>query len=151
MMKEFDMLCKEFEQMDALSYAAILTEKAKQIVPALSAITEDGASGVMLFATFLVGAVVSDGELSVEEFALTYPLFELFFGEDIGYDECDYIVRNMRRESKQLARYVDDMVDVFGQLSETLKEDLVLVCLMICAIDGKISAKEKRWIKKLLK
>ena len=140
-MKEFDRLCNEFEEMDPLTYSVVLSEKAKAVIPALCEITKNG----------LVGAVVSDGELSVEEFELTYPLFRAFFGEEISHEECDYIVGKMRRENKQLTKYVNEMVDAFGQLSEELKNDIVLVCLMICAIDGKISTSEKRWIKKLLK
>lgn len=150
-MKEFNSICKEFEGMDVLTYTAILGQKAKNIIPALSAITEDGIDGLELFASFIVGAVVADGGLSVEEYAITFPIFKAFFGEGISYEDCDYIVRKMRSEGKQLKRYVDDMVDVFGQLSEELKNDIVLVCLMICAIDGKVSSKEKRWIKQLLK
>lgn len=150
-MKEFNELCREFEEMDAATYTIMLAEKSKTIVPALSAITEDGLEGLSLFATFIVGAVVSDGRLSVEEFAITFPLFKLFFGDEISYSDCDYIVRKMRAEERELKRYVDDMVDVFGELSDDLKTDIVLVCLMICAIDGKVSQKEKRWIKQLLK
>ncbi len=150
-MKEFNRLCNEFEQLDAASYALILAEKSAKIVPALAAITEDGLDGVALFASFIVGAVVADGDLSVEEFAITFPLFQAFFGEDVSYEDCNYVVRKMRRESRVMAKYVDEMVDAFGQLSEELKDDIVLVCLMICAIDGKVTQKEKQWIKKLLK
>lgn len=150
-MKEFNKLCKEVEEMDASTYASVLAAKSKDVIPALCAVTEDGIEGLSLFATFIVGAVVADGELSLEEFALTYPLFKAFFGEKISYKDCDYIVRKMRGERKQLKRYVDDMTDAFGQLSEELKLDIVLVCLIICAVDGKVSAQEKSWIKKLLK
>ena len=150
-MKEFDRLCNEFEEANPLTYSVVLAEKAKTVIPALCEITRNGLDGLTLFAAFIVGAVVSDGELSVEEFELTYPLFRAFFGDEISYGECDYIVGKMRRENKQLTKYVNEMVDAFGQLSEELKNDIVIVCLMICAIDGKISTSEKRWIKKLLK
>ena len=150
-MTEFNKLCKQFEQMDALTYTAILAEKSLKIVPALSAITENDVDGVALFAGFIVGAVVADGDLSVEEFAITFPLFKAFFGDEISYEACNYIVRSMRSESKQLNKYVDYMVDAFGQLSEELKDDIIIVCLMICAIDGKVSLKEKQWIKRLIK
>lgn len=150
-MKEFNRLCNEFEAMDGLTYATVLAEKTKDVVPALAVITQDGVDGLMLFASFIVGAVVSDGDLSAEEFAITFPLFRTFFGDEISFEDCNYLVRKMRGETKQLTRYVNDMVDVFGQLSEPLKDDIVLICLMICAIDGKISFKEKRWIKQLLR
>ena len=43
------------------------------------------------------------------------------------------------------------MVDILGELDDELKDDIVIVCMMICAIDGKISLKEKNWIKQLIK
>ncbi len=45
---------------------------------------------------------------------------------------------------------MDRMVDVIGLVSPELKDDIVLVCLMVCAVDGKVSAKEKKWIKQLI-
>lgn len=150
-MKEFDKLCNEFEEMDALTYTAVLADLSQKIAPALAEVMQDGLDGLTLFAAFIIGAVVADGELSMEEFELTYPLFGIFFGDGVEYKDCNYIVGKMRRETRQFNRYVNDMADAFGQLSEEFKNDIVLVCLMICAIDGKVSPKEKRWIKKLLK
>ena len=150
-MREFDALCKEYENLDALTYTAILVEKSAKIIPALKAITEDGLDGVTLFASFIMGAVVADGNLSFEEYAITFPLFKVFFGTDVQFEDCAYIVKKMRREARQITKYVNDMVTVFGLLSEELKEDIVLVCLMVCAIDGKVSLKEKLWIKKLMR
>ena len=150
-MREFEALCKAYEKMDALTYAAVITEKAGRIIPALSAITEDGLDGVTLFASFVMGAVVADGNLSLEEYAITFPLFKVFFGKEVNFEACNLIVKSMRRETKLMKQYVNDMVKVFGLVSDELKDDIVLVCLMICAIDGKVSLKEKRWIKKLIK
>ena len=149
-MREFDELCKEYEEMDTLTYAALLAEKSAKIIPALKEITEDGIDGLTIFASFVMGAVVADGDLSFEEYAITFPLFKAFFGKDVHYEDCHYIVKKMRREAKQLTKYVNDMVKIFGLLSEELQDDIVLVCLMICAIDGKVSLKEKIWIRKLL-
>lgn len=43
------------------------------------------------------------------------------------------------------------MVDILGQLSDKLKEDIIIVCLLICAVDGTISYKERKWVKQLIK
>ena len=42
------------------------------------------------------------------------------------------------------------MVDVIGCFSDEMKTDIVIVAMLICAVDGKISFKEKNWIKKLI-
>ena len=46
---------------------------------------------------------------------------------------------------------VDDMVDLIGCFSDEMKADIIVVAMLICAVDGKISQREKNWIKKLIK
>ena len=46
---------------------------------------------------------------------------------------------------------VDLMVDILGTISLDLKRDIIIVCMMICAVDGKISYKERKWIKQLIR
>lgn len=82
---------------------------------------------------------------------ICYPLLYAFFGDEVNYDECKKAVRLLKPESRELKKAVKEMVDVFGQLSDELKEDIIIICMLICSIDGKISLKEKNWIKKLLK
>lgn len=150
-MKEFNQLCKEFEQMDPLTYKLVLAEKSVKIIPALIGVTEDGLDGLSVFATFILGAIAADGKLSEEEYALCYPLLHAFFGEEIDYDSCKRLARALKLGSRELKKEVDAMIDILGLVSEQLKEDIIIVCMMICAIDGKISASEKAWIKKLIK
>lgn len=150
-MKEFNKLCEEFEQLDVLSYGAILAEKSLTILPALTAITEDGLSGTAIFSSFIFGAIAADGRLSEEEYVLLYPLLHAFFGDSVNYDDCKALVRAAKTETRQLKKAVNEMVDVLGLLSDDLKNDIIVVCLMICAVDGKVSLKEKQWIKQLIK
>ena len=42
------------------------------------------------------------------------------------------------------------MVDLIGFFSEEMKADIIIVIMLICAVDGKISSKEKKWIKALI-
>ncbi|MCQ2592991.1 MAG: TerB family tellurite resistance protein [Treponema sp.] len=149
-MKEFDQLCKEFEQLDIVSYNAYLAEKSAAVIPVLSDIAEDGVVGTSIFFSFIMGAIAADGRFSEEEYALIYPLLQVFFGDSIDYEECKKVFKAFRKENKQLKKLVDQMVDILGLLSEELKDDIVIICMMICAIDGKISQKEKKWIKQLI-
>lgn len=150
-MKEFNKLCKEFEELNILSYSAILAEKSLKVIPALKEATGSRLDGVTAFATFILGAIAADGRLSEEEYLICYPLLRAFFGDEVNYDECKIAARLLRPESRELKKAVKDMVDVFGKLSEELKDDIIIICMLICSIDGKISLKEKNWIKKLLK
>ena len=150
-MSDFNKLCKEFETIDAATYSMLLTEKSLKIVPALMAISEDGLTGAEIFASFIMGAVAADGKLSEEEYVLIYPLLHLFFGDNVNYEDCKKAVRSMRHEGKELGKIVDEMVDVIGMVSEEMKDDIIIVMMLITAVDGKISLREKNWIKKLIK
>lgn len=149
-MNEFNKLCKTIDELDPDTYTEILADKSAKVIPALAAISEDGLSGVTIFANFILGAVVADGKLTEEEYLLALPLFKVFFGDSVNYDDCKMIVKKMGNEAKELKNALDEMVDVLGQLSEDLKDDIIIICMLICSIDGKISAKEKSWIKQLI-
>jgi len=150
-MTDFDKLCKEFEQLDVVSYTTLLTDRSSRILPYLTAITQDGESGVEIFASFIYGAIAADGRLSEEEYAIVYPLLHAFFGDSLNYDEARKAFRRIKAENRDVKKSVDEMVDVLGILSDDLKNDIILVCMLICAVDGKISLKEKNWIKQLMK
>jgi len=150
-MKEFNDLCKLFEDLDTETYEELLAEKSARVIPVLSALSVDGASGLELFATFVMGAIASDNKITEEEYMLTYPLIKAFFGESTDYSLVKEYVKNNRAGNRDLKNGVDQIIDALGTLSEDLKDELVTICLMICAVDGKVSLSEKRWIKQLIK
>lgn len=150
-MKEFDQLCKAFEEMDLLSYGTLLQEKSNTVVPALAAVSGSDYTGLSAFATFIMGAIAVDGRLTEEEYILTKPMFEAFFGNTVDFELCSGLIRRMKPENKELKKNTDHLVDALGHLSEELKEDIITVCMLICAVDGKISLKEKNWIKQLIR
>ena len=154
-MKDFDKICKDFENIDIDTYAAVLTEKemkvSKLINDIASCLCEDGLSGVEIFASFIYGAIAADGKLSEDEYALIYPLLHAFFGDSINYEDAKRAFSSLSKEHKELKNMVDDMVDLIGCFSDEMKADIIIVAMLICAVDGKISLKEKNWIKKLIK
>ncbi len=150
-MRSFNELCKQFEEMNVATYSLALTEKSLKILPVLSAIMQDNLDGITIYSSFILGAVVADGKVTEEEYLLIRPTLRIFFGESIDYETCKTMLRKYRKEGRELKRIVNLMVDVFGELSDELKEDIILVCMMICAADGKISLSEKAWIKQLIR
>ena len=66
------------------------------------------------------------------------------------YQEAQEIFENTGlNRSEDYKAAVDDMVDIVNMVPE-IREDVVIVCLLACAVDGKISFKEKQWIKRLI-
>ena len=150
-MKDFNKIVKEFEQIDAITYADVLAEKSSKILPVLVNFSTDGISGIELFQSFIFAAIAADGRLSEEEYALIYPLLHAFLGDNIDYDSCAKVFKSLKKEGKELKKITDEMVNLIGLFSDEMKADIIIICMLICAIDGKISTKEKEWIKQLIK
>lgn len=150
-MKPFNELCKIAERLSPEEYAAVILEKTHKIVPALHALTQDPAEVTGMLVAFLTASVYADGKLDESEYGLIYPFLTLAFGEDVDYSSAKAVVKAFKPEGKELKELVDRLVDFLGMLSEDLKDDIVVLCLLICAVDGKVSAKEKNYIKQLLR
>ena len=56
----------------------------------------------------------------------------------------------MKAESKELKAITEKMIEVIGSFSPELRKDIVLVVMVICASDGRISLRERAWIRRLL-
>ncbi len=147
----FNQLCKEVESLNPLEYAAIIAEKTVKIVPALHELTEDYEETAGMFAAFLMASVYADGKLDESEYLLLLPSLRLLFGEDIDYEAAKDLARCFKPEGKELKKAVNSLVDILGELSEELKADIITVCLLICAVDGKVSLREKNYIKQLIR
>lgn len=150
-MSEFGKLCKEFENLDVKTYNSFLEEKAAKIIPALDILSIDGQSGPVIFSNFIIGSIVADGRITEEEYLLVYPLLRDFFGSAIDYEQCKALLDSMKPESREIKNSVNKMVDMLGEISDDLKDDIIIVCMLICAVDGKISLREKNWIKQLIR
>ena len=150
-MKSFNDICKFVEELDPVSYTGIIAEKSIKIIPALADITGSKDLALEQFSMFVLGAIASDGKLALEEYVTCEPLLKAFFGDTIDYDQAKNRIEKMKDEMNELKNVVDKMVDSYGLLAPELKTDIIIVCLLLCSIDGKISPKEKKWIKQLIK
>ena len=149
-MKSFQQLYKEVTSISGFDYADVLEEKAKKIIPVLSTLNGGREGAMAVFSEFILCALASDGRLTKSEYYGLKPTLHLFFGDDFNYDACELAVQNIKETRGMLKIVLDNMVDMYGAVNDALKEDIITVCLIICAVDGKVALKERNWIKKLI-
>lgn len=149
-MSDFDRLCKEVESLNPVQYTDVLRAKSAKVMIALSAITKDGLSGSEIFIGFVLGAIMADRKLDESEFSLIRPTLEAAVGREVTYEEVKAIFREAKKDAKDNEVILAAMAGAIGELSQELKEDIIIITLLICAVDGKISFNEKRYIKKLM-
>ena len=151
-MFEFSNLCRTVELMGPQKRAEIIAEKSPGIIQALSAITESGRDGAAIYLNFILCAIAADGKLDESEYQMIRPMLEKAAGRELTFEEAQQIFKNAGLDKPtEYKRAMDLMVDVIGTLSMDLKKDIVIVCLMVCAVDNRISRKERKWIKQLIR
>lgn len=149
-MKTFDALCREIEALTPEQFDAALGACSMNILPVLEAIAP-GEVALQSFRSFLISAAIADGKLDEAEFALLRPGLCKLFNQELTYEDAKLYTKELIKERKLLAQSVDFMTDMIGSVDESVKESIILASLMVCSVDGKVSAKEKKYIKQLIK
>ncbi|MBR2254548.1 MAG: pyridoxamine 5'-phosphate oxidase family protein, partial [Candidatus Methanomethylophilaceae archaeon] len=81
---------------------------------------------------------------------LLKPMFDNMAGKDLSYEEGVEIFKGLGLDEPEGYKAVmDAMVDIIGLVDGNLKDDIVFLCLLVCAIDGEVTEKEKDWIQQL--
>ena len=150
-MSKFDTLCQKLETMDREQFAQLFNQKSVDVVKKLSALTLDGKDGVAAYMEFVLAAAAADGNLAKDEFKLLKPMFEHIAGKPVTYNDAVKMFNSMGlNKPDKLKNVVDTMVDIIGLVDDEIKEDIVVLCLLVCSIDRDVSEKEKQWIKQLI-
>ncbi len=150
-MSNFDALCQVLEDMDNDTFNDIVNQKSADVIKALIGITEDSLSGVSVFADFILCAVAADGELTEKEYLFLKPSLDLILQRETTFEDAQRLFYDEGLDKpKDYKRAMDQMVDVIGRVSPELKDDIVLLCLMVCAVDGEVTEEEKDWIRNLI-
>ena len=128
----------------------LLREKSVNVMAAMAMISRDGLTGVQIYTSFIIAAIMADGKLDKSEYELIRPMLEKMLGSEVTYEEAKAAFKAVRKDAKDDRVIIDYMVDILGEVSPELKADIIIITMLVCAVDGKISYKEKKWIKQLL-
>lgn len=150
-MFEFTKLCNEFEKLSPVERGAMLAAKTVKVLAKLHAYETDEFDPVVALAAFIVGSVAADGVIDEKEYLLIYPSLVAAFGEDFDYESVKGIFKENKFVKKAVHDYTEDLMKVLADDDDEMREDLVCLCLCVMSVDGKITLKEKNYIKRLIK
>ena len=149
-MFEFNKVMKDYESLNAIERGLMLTEKSVSILAKLSALDIDGLDPVETLASFIIGSVVADGKLHEKEYLLIYPALVKVFGTDFDYESIKKEFEADKDRRNDIAKYTTDLLRILEMADETLYEDVIILCLCVVTIDGKVSLREKNYVKRLI-
>lgn len=148
-MFEYIEKCKKFEKLSTFDRFALLANKSFIITNKLSELGLNVNDSLSLIATFILGSIVNDGEVNEKEFLLMYPALLRTFGDNFDFDSIKEAFQNDFKTRNELKNYLKDILSLLNSVSNELKEDIIDICFAIVTIDGKLSLKERIYMRKL--
>ena len=148
-MFEYIEKCKKFEKLSTFNRYALLADKSLLVTSKLTELGFNVNESLSLIATFILGSIVSDGEVNEKEYLLMYPALLRTFGDNFDFDSIKEAFKNDFKTRKELKNYLKDILSLLNSVSNELKEDIVDICFAIVTIDGKLSLKERIYMRKL--
>lgn len=150
-MFELKKLCDTFENLNTAERGILLAEKSVKIIAKLHCLSLPGIDPVSALAGFIVGAAVADGKVNEQEYLLMYPALVKVFGDDFDFATVKDSFRRDNDGRKMLAEYTEETLRILSLLDDEWKEDIITLCLCVLSIDGRVSLKEKNYLRKLCK
>ena len=129
----------------------MLTGKSVKILAKLKLLELPGVDPVHALAGFILGSVVADGRVNEQEYLLMYPALVHVFGDDFDFDSIKNSFRKDREGREAVKEYTQEMLSFLALADEKLREDVIALCLCVVTVDGKISLRERNYIRKLCK
>lgn len=149
-MFEFNKLCNELEKLNPVERGVMLAEKSTLVVKGLNDL-DLPFNPVKTLVAFIIGSLVSDGSFNEKDYLYIYPSLVKAFGNDFDFLSAKQALQLAKDIKKEISNETKDMMSVIAVCDEELAADVVALCLLVTSIDGKISLKEKRYIRQLCK
>lgn len=149
-MFEFKKLCNTLEELNPIERGVILAEKSVSVIKGLSGLNIP-LDPVKTLVTFIIGSVVSDNSINEKDYLYIYPSLVKAFGNDFDFISAKQAIGLAKDIKKEITKYTKEMISIINVCDEALAADIISLCLLITSVDGKISLKEKRYIRQLCK
>lgn len=147
-MFEFKKLCNDLEKLNPIERGALLAEKSVSVVSGLKKL-DLPFNPVETLVAFILGSVVSNGSFNEKDYLYMYPSLVKAFGKDFDFMSAKQALQIAKDIKKEIAKDTKEILSVIAMCDENLAADIVELCLLVTSIDGKISLKEKRYIRQL--
>ena len=149
-MFEFKKFCNTLEELNPIERGVILAEKSVSVIKGLSGLNIP-LDPVKTLVTFIIGSVVSDNSINEKDYLYIYPSLVKAFGNDFDFISAKQAIGLAKDIKKEITKYTKEMISIINVCDEELATDIISLCLLITSVDGKISLKEKRYIRQLCK
>lgn len=150
-MSKISSICKDCENLSPEERTAAIGLQAEKVLQKVAALNIPEVDPKKTLVAFIMGAIVSDGKVNEEEYAILYPVMTAAFGTELGYEQIKFALEKDKTSMKSLKESSINIAALLGGIDSELQTDIILLCLLITAVDGKISMREKSYLKQFFK
>ena len=87
--------------------------------------------------------------MNEQEYILMYPALVKAFGDDFDFTSVKESFKKDAEGKRMIRDYTKDLMTVLGYVDDEIREDVIVLCLCVVTIDGKISLRERKYIRRL--
>ena len=104
-----------------------------------------------MLASFIIGSVEADGSISEKDHLNIFPTLEQAFGDLCDLAGIERSIKISKDVRKEIEGFTKQLLEILAEADETLGADIILLCLLVTSADGKVSLRERKYIKQLCK
>ncbi len=147
-MFEFKKVCNDLDKLNPLERGVMIVEKSVSVIGGLNRLdlTFDPVETLVIF---IMGSVVADGAFNEKDYLYIYPSLVKAFGKNFDFKSAKQSLQMAKDIKKEISKYTKELLSVIAVCDENLATEIIELCLLVTSVDGKISLREKRYIRQL--
>lgn len=149
-MFRFNKLCKKCEKLNPVQRNTLIVEKSTKILNVFRKMsTTSEISATNALAAFIVGSAISDGIILEKEYKVMYPALVKAFGSDYDFEAIKMAFLDDVSGIIQLKEYTANLTKIIRTADIRLEYDVLTLCVLIVSANGKVTRRERRYLKQL--
>ena len=150
-MKTVDMLIAEYNAFSEADKAVALGKYTMKAITSCVMYEDNPEEATLALGILTYAAILADDRISDEELMLMYRGMQVSLNGEVDWDECQMIAANILNNKADFRAGAEKFAgNYLSMWKDNDKEDVIMLCIALCAIDGVISEKEKIWLDELV-
>lgn len=150
-MKNVDTLIAEYNALSEAEKAVALGTYTMKAVTSCVMYEDNPEEATLALGVLTYAAILADDRISDEELILLHRGLQLSLNDNVDWDECQMIAANTLHNKEGFRAGAKEFAQNYLSMwKDNDKEDVIMLCIALCAIDGVISEKEKVWLNELV-
>lgn len=149
-----DQVCNQCENLSNEAFNQLVNQKLNAVMPKLNNITlnigNQKFTGDTLLTHILIATVITDYTVTDSEVRFLTTMITTYINPGLDFPTVKQFIMNMGNNVGGTQAFADSLIDALGRIENQLKVDIVMLCMLLASVDGKITASERNFLAKLL-